>query len=248
MSILKEVGFFHWLSSVSGALSGMFPGASYSRATIPACTDPVRWLRWGPNIWAGQTTETLQGTVLWKYFCDPRGKCLSLSDVRLVPDMNHNLVYKCSRRMLQSASVVLLKAFVRTNYKDLQNHKWKKPEGLLCWKDIVDENPRSEEKWKVKVSMKSGFGCSSLQAPLPSGRSGPQFVEGKAKYLPGMGENQMQPSEAFQMHYQNNASERSSWVGVLYLSVPLSTGLSKALVRSLQPWAFSICLSQYCCS
>lgn len=67
-----------------------------------------------------------------------------LSDVRLVPDTNHSFVYKCSRRMLQSASVVLLKAFVRTDYKDLQNHK--KPGGLLCRKYIVDENPRSEEK------------------------------------------------------------------------------------------------------
>lgn len=145
----------------------MFPGASCSRATIPACSDPKRCLRCESNIWAGQTTELLQGTTLWKYFHDLSGKCWYLSDVRLVPDTNHNLVYKCSRRMLQSASAVLLEAFLRTDYKDLQDHKWKKPEGLLCRKDIVDENPRSEEKWKVKVSMKSGFGLQ-LTASSPA--------------------------------------------------------------------------------
>lgn len=77
--------------------------------------------------------------------------------------------------MLQSASVVLLKAFVRTDYKDLQNHK--KPGGLLCRKYIVDENPRSEEKWKVKVSMKSGFGLQ-LTASSPAFRGNWAPVDG----------------------------------------------------------------------
>lgn len=98
--------------------------------------------------------------------------------------------------MLQSASVVLLKAVVRTDYKDLQNHKWKKPEGLLCRKDTVDENPRSEEKWKVKMSMRSGFG-------LQLTASSPAFRE---KWPPAdRGENQILTWDG----RKSNAAERS---------------------------------------
>lgn len=206
---------------------------------VPAAPGPpfllavTLWGDWGKNQTSGQArpqgTASLQGTALWKYFHDPRGKCWSLSDVKLAQPTT-----LFSRRMLQSASVVLLKAFVRTDYKDLQNHMWKKPEGLLCREDIVDENPRSEEKWKVKVSMKSGFGLQ-LTASSPAFRG---------KWPPvDRGKNWIFTWDGRKLNGdQNNAAECSRCVGELYLR----TGLSKALVRSLQLWAFSICLLQYC--
>lgn len=177
MSIPKEVWLFRWLNSASGAVSEVFPGAAAPAPPFLLAVTLMRWLRWEPSIWAGQTTELLQGTALWNTSMILEVNVGLLSDVRLVPDTNHSFVYKCSRRMLQSASVVLLKAFVRTDYKDLQSHKWKKPEGLLCRKYIVDENPRSEEKWKVKVSMKSGFGLP-LTASSPAFRGNWALVDG----------------------------------------------------------------------
>lgn len=151
----------------------------------------MRWLRWEPNIWAGQTTELLQGTALWKYFHGPRSKCWSLSDVRLVPDTNHSLVYECSRRMLQSASMVLLKAFVRTDYKDLQNHKWKKPPGLHCrkdswWKPHIWGEMKNEGKHEEWI-----WSAAHCKVPCLWGEVAPSWQRGKSEYLTGMGENWM---------------------------------------------------------
>lgn len=167
----------------------------------------------------------------------------SLSGVRLVPDTNHNLVYKCSRRMLQSASVVLLKAFIRTDYNGLQNHKWKKPEGRFVWASFW----KRCSWWKPWIwgEMKSEGKESGFD--LQHTANSPAFREKWPSV--DRGENWILTWDVRKSNGdQSNAGECSRWVGVLYLSMSLSTGFSKALVRSLQPWAFSICLSQYCCS
>lgn len=70
------------------------------------------------------------------------------SDARLVSGVYHNVVLKCSRRMLQSALVVLLKAFLRTDYKAGKTTHESSQKGGLCLlqrKDAVDKNPRPEE-------------------------------------------------------------------------------------------------------
>lgn len=166
----------------------------------------MRWLRWGSNIWAGQTTGTLQGTALLKYFHDPRGKCGSLSNVRLVPDTNHKLFInapeECYKVLQWSCLKHLWELIIKTckitnerNQKGFYVEKIKLVKNQI-WGEMKSEGEHEEWIW---FAAHCKLPCL-LWKVAPSWQRGNLILTWNGRKLNG---------------HQNNAVEFSRWVGVL---------------------------------